>query len=330
MKSRVSGYLEYIHGLVDKAQDELKAYNNRRPSTKYSVYDIAFGVANYLPSWLYPPSLWREDPLTRRRHIAKVLRSIPLHVRPYSISIRNNVTRWAQESGHLFAQDYISSTIDEVTSLLQTAEDFVSAATDAELMDPIFLSTGYVALDEAVNQFISKNKVEFNSKLNSVNHRFNSIVNLSGHLRRSLESVRFDTIEQTKMVQHELFSGRVEQPLHHLSWHIRNELQSLYQELRQMPAVEDKEASRLLRKHTADSLRTEIHSLNNIKLAMQRSKSLFHKIWENASNELYQSPISFTYWVDVIAEVKEAAIQLGEGLSERYRKIQYKKCKCGY
>ncbi|KAI9469672.1 MAG: hypothetical protein EXX96DRAFT_654130 [Benjaminiella poitrasii] len=324
------GYFTYLRELVTKAQHELRANRNRRPSTSYSIHDIAFTIAQYLPTWFYPPTLWKEDPQTRRRHIAKVLRTTPLTARPHVLAIRDQVTRWAHNAGQAFQDDYLSTTIDDITSLLQTAEDFVTTATDVEMMDSLFLSSGYLALDEAVNHVIQKNHANFESKLNTINHDFDRIIALSGGLRRSLESVRWDAVEQTKMVQRELFQGRIEQPLHHLSWHIRNELQHVYQELRKISAEEDRETSRALRKLTADSLRAEVRALSDVKLTLQRSKSLFHRVWEQAAGELYQSPASLTYWVDVVAEIKEAAIQLGQSLAERHRRNQYKKCKCGY
>lgn len=325
----MTNYIDYVKGAVAEARSELKANNNRRPSTEYSVDDIVFSIARFLPNWVYPQSVWKETPITRRRNIAKALRTSPLVARPRVVRIRDEATVWAQDSLDLLANKYTDNTIDNLDSLLKSAEDFVTSATDVELMDPLFLTTGYVTLDDAVSNFIRGNKEEFTSALDQVNSNFNAIVNLAGDLRRSLESIRDDAVEHTKLVRNELFNNFIEQRLRHLSYHIRTVLQNLSEEIREIPEG-DKEASKVLRKHTADALRSEIESLNDIKMTCQRTKSYLVKIWDNTSKELTQSPLSLDYWVDTLAEIREAFVELGNSLVKRYHNRHYQKCTCGY
>ncbi|KAI8641119.1 hypothetical protein BD408DRAFT_444578 [Parasitella parasitica] len=331
-KEKGSDYLQYLKDLVSDARKEIKSNNNRRPSTQYSIYDVAFSVAHYLPSWVFPRSIWKEDPVTRRRHIAKVLRTSPLVTRPRATVIRDTAALWTKTSSHLLEQNYTLSTEENLVSLLQSAEDFVTAATDLELMDSLFLATGYATLDDAVTHFLTNNLEEFNKITNSINHDFNEIVSLSGDLRCSLESVRDDALEQSMMIRQTLFSEHIEKRLRHLSWHIRTELQNLSQELREVPEEDKDHSTKLLRKHTADSLRTEIGTLDDIKSILWKSKSFYNHVWQNAHNELIQSPVSLDYWIDVVAEVKEAAINLGKTLTNKHQqKNQHRsKCTCGY
>ncbi|KAG1122590.1 hypothetical protein G6F42_011338 [Rhizopus arrhizus] len=325
-----SDYLQYVKGLVSDARRELKQNNNRSPSTQYSFYDIALPIAQHLPSWLYSHNAWMEDSTTRRRRIAKVLRTSSLTIRPRLTVIRDTAALWTKTSANLLEHNYTATTEESFNSLLQSAEDFVTAATDAELMDSLFLTTGYATLEDAVSHFLTNNLEQFNHVIDSINHDFNEIVSLSGDLRRPLESVRVDAIEQTKMIRERLFANEIGRRLRHLSWHIRTELQHLSQELRELPE-EDRDASKLLRKHIADSLRTEIEGFYDIKMTLSKSKSFYSHVWQNAYNELVQNPTSFNYWVDVAAEVREAIYTLGKTLTQKQQqKIKPTKCTCGY
>lgn len=327
-----SDYLEYVKGLVADARTELMQNNNRRPSTQYSIYDIAFSVTQCLPDWVYPHTAWKEDPTTRRRRIAKVLRTSSLIVRPRLTVIRDTAALWTKTSSNLLEHNYTTTTEEAFSSLLQSAEDFVTAATDAELMDSLFLTTGYATLEDAVTHFLTNNLQEFNHVIQSINHDFNEIVSLSGDLRRPLESVREDAIQQSKMVRDNLFANQIDKRLRHLSWHIRTELQHLSHELRELPEEDRDTSSKLLRKHIADSLRTEIESLNDIKMTLSKSKSIYNHVWQNAYNELVQNPTSYDYWVDIVAEVKEAVYILGKSLTQKQQQQKSKptKCTCGY
>ncbi|KAI8090210.1 uncharacterized protein B0P05DRAFT_584426 [Gilbertella persicaria] len=328
LKDTIANYIYHLHFMVAKARIELKAHNNKRPSTQYSIHDIIFPVTQYLPSWVYPSSLWKEDHVSRRRHIARVLRSTPLIARPHVVGVRDSVIAWTKSASQQLENNYTTATIEKLDSLLQSAEDFVMAATDPELMDSIFLSSGYVALDDAVTSFLKTNKQDFDLVIRSINHEFNDIVSLAGNLRRSLESVRDDAIAQTKLIRDELFASHIDHRLRHLNWHIRTEIQNLAQELRNVEG-EDTEASRVVRKHTADSLRTEIETLYDIKMTLERSKTFIHSVWSNAAHELLQSPASIDYWVDVVAEVKEAAMELARSLTKKHQARRRKHCtKC--
>ncbi|GAN09603.1 hypothetical protein MAM1_0277c09133 [Mucor ambiguus] len=325
-------YLDYVKGRVADARKELKQNNNRRPSTQYSIYDIAFSVTQRLPAWVYPHTAWKEDSVTRRRRIAKVLRTSSLITRPRLTVIRDTAALWTKTSSNLLEHNYTAATEESFSSLLQSAEDFVTAATDAELMDSLFLTTGYATLEDAVTHFLTNNLQEFNNVIKSINQDFNEIVSLSGDLRRPLESVREDAIQQSKMIRDNLFANQIDKRLHHLSWHIRTELQHLSHELRELPDEDRDASSKLLRRHIADSLRTEIESLNDIKMTLSKSKSIYNHVWQNAYNELVQNPTSYGYWVDVVAEVKEAVYILGKSLTQKQQQQRAKptKCTCGY
>lgn len=309
------GHIKRVKDLVANARSELKANKNSRPSTEYSVHDIAFTFANYLPAWVFPDTLWKEEPVSRRRRIARILRSSPLIARPRYIVIRDKVADWTRVSRDILSNQYITSTTADLNSLLESINDFVTTATDVELMDPLFLSAGYITLDSAIHDFITGNREKFNALIHSVNTEFNHIATLSGELRAPLESLRHDTIEQIKEIREEMFDSGIEGRLRHFGHHIRGELQSLLQEVRQVEQNNQPEASKALRKHTADSLRTEIERLNDIKVTLGKSQSIISHVWENVTNELIQSPAKFDYWVDVAAELKDAIIELGRVLA---------------
>lgn len=318
--------------MVSNARHELRTNKNVRPSTEYSVEDIAFTLTNLLPSWMYPSTYWKEDIATRRRHIARVLRSSPLIARPRALVTRDKVVAWAKRSEELLTNEYITDTTNDLESLLESATDFVATATDVELMDPLFLSAGYLALDNVINEFIFGNKKNFDTTMDDINHDFNHVALLSGDLRTSLESMRDDVVSQTKFIRQEMFEKGIEQRLRHLGHHIKSELQSLLQEVREAEHDNLAEASKILRKHTADSLRTEIQSLYDIKVTLTRSKNILARLWENATDELVQSPAKVDYWVDVAVEIKEAIIELGKFLTTKKKQHAKKQhhCTCGY
>jgi hypothetical protein len=318
--------------LVANARSELRANKNSRPSTEYSIQDIAFTFTNMLPSWVYPHSVWKEDVATRRRHIARVLRSSPLIARPRALVTRDKVVEWAKRSEETLTNEYITTTTNDLESLLASATDFVASATDVELMDPLFLSAGYLTLDNAINDFIIGNHDKFTATINEINHDFNHVTTLSGELRTSLESMREDVVSQTKYVRNQMFEHGIEHRLRHLGHHIRSELQNLLQEVRQTEQENHPEASKILRKHTADSLRTEIQTLDDIKVTLVRSKSILAHLWDNATDELVQSPAKVDYWVDVAVEIKEAIIELGRFLTTKKKHFNKKQnhCTCGY
>lgn len=307
-KQRTSNYLAFVQGLADNANTELKANKNTRPSTEYSIHDIAFTFVKFLPSWVYPESLWKEDLVTRRRHIAKVLRSSPLISRPRYVNIRDNVVEWTKRSGHTLAQDHFGNITYDLDSLLVSTMDFVSTATDAELMDSLFMTAGYVTLDHAIEQYIKDSDDLFDATLNQINEDFNHIVGLSGELRVPLESMRLHAIQKTVYIRNEMFKLGVADRLRHLGHHIKAELQKLSQEIKDIH--DNQEASLALRKHTADSLRLEIQDIESVYALLKRSKSFVERVWDNTRSELVQSPIKINYWVDVVAEVKEAVMEL--------------------
>lgn len=200
-------------------------------------------------------------------------------------------------------------------SLLDSINDFITTATDVELMDPLFLTAGYITLDGAINDFIKANKDKFASTIRNVNTDFNHIAALSGELRGPIESLRHDAIAQTQQIRKEMFESGIENRLRVYGHHIRTELQNLYQEVKHAENNNQPEASKALRRYTTESLRSEIESLNDIKVTLGRSKSIIHHVWENATRELIQSPVKIDYWVDVAAELKDAIVELGRALT---------------
>jgi hypothetical protein len=315
--------------LVASARSELKANDNRRPSTEYSVHDITFTVAQHFPSWIYSVTAWKEDSVTRRRHISKVLRTTPVTVRPRVVAIRDEAIAWVKSSSHAVGDNYIANTIESFGSLIKSTEDFVTAATDAEFTDSLFLASGYVTLEDAVNHFLVENQKQFNAIIYSINHEFNDFASLAGDLRLSLESIRHDAIQQTQLIRHDLFGAHIEHRLRHLSYHIRTELQNLSQDIHN--AEEDKEVSKVLRKHAANLLHADIKELYDINMTLARSKSHIDQVWENALNDLIQGPTSVSYWLDMAVEVREAALSFGNSIIKMIRhRHQYKTCKCGH
>lgn len=248
--------------------------------------------------------------------------------RPRYVAIRDKVADWAERSGLVLTEDLFAKITFELDSLLGSTMDFVGTATDAELMDPLFMTAGYLTLDRAIEEFISNCNHQFVTTLDQVNNDFNQIVSLSGDLRVSLESVRLDAIKQTKYIRNEMFEAGVANRLRHLGHHIKAELQKLSEEIKEIH--DNHEASKALRKHTADSLLLEIQDIESMHALLKKSKSFVDHVWDNANNELVQSPMKLNYWVDVVAEVKEAAMELVRLLlkSKKRHHQKHHHCSC--
>lgn len=289
--------------------------------------DIIFTFKKYLPSWIYPSSTWKQDVVTRRRNIAKTVRSSHLIVRPRVVSIRDQVLDWNTRSNMKFTTGYVIETVNDLESLVDSMLNFVAAATDQELMNPIFLSTGFVTLNHAITEFIKGNNDKFDAITKQVNKDFNYIVALSGKLRVPLESMREDAISQTKYIRDELFT-KIEYGLRLLGHNIQADIQRLALEV----ADVDHTTSDALRHHTVDSIQSEIQYFDNVKLTLIKLKSVVGHVWENAANELAPSPTKVDYWVDVAAEVKEAFVELGRLLAATTRKYKRSStnCSCGW
>jgi hypothetical protein len=181
-------------------------------------------------------------------------------------------------------------------------------------MDPLFLSAGYITLDGAINEFIKGNKDKFAAIIHDVNTDFNHVAALSGELRGPIESLRHDAIAQTQQIRNEMFESGIENRLRASGRNIRSELQSLLHYVKTAEQNNQPESAKIWRRLTTEQLRSEVESLNDIKVTLGRFKSIIKHVWENATNELIQSPAKVDYWVDVAAELKEAIIELGRVL----------------
>ncbi|KAG2209258.1 hypothetical protein INT47_005550 [Mucor saturninus] len=321
-KQRTINYLSYVQELTDNAERELKANKNLRPSTVYSIHDITFTFTKYLPSWVYPASIWKEDPVTRRKHIAKVLRSSPSISRPRYTAIRDEVASWAQTSANVLTKDHFANVTLELNLLLTSTMDLVERSTDSKLMNSLFMTAGYVTLEHTIDKFIIECNQQFQATLNQVNSDFNRIVALSGELRLPLESVRLDAIEQTKYIHDNMFNTGLVYRLRYLGYHIQTELQKLSGEIRD--TQNNQEAYKALRKHTADSLLVEIQDTDSVYALLKKSKKFVDRIWKNAKDEVAQSPLKLNYWIDVVDEAKQAGKELLRRLSKLKKRYHQK------
>ncbi|KAG2203467.1 hypothetical protein INT47_008194 [Mucor saturninus] len=320
-KQRTINYLSYVQDLTDNAERELKANKNLRPSTVYSIYDIIFTFTKYLPSWVYPASIWKEDPVTRRKHITKVLRSSPYISRPRYTAIRDEVASWAQTSADVLTKDHFANMTLELNSLLTSTMDLVERSTESELMNSLFMTAGYVTLERTIDKFIIECNQQFKATLNQVNSDFDRIVALSGELRIPLESVRFDAIEQTKYIHNKMFNTVIVYRLRYLGHQIQTELERLSGEIRDVQ--NNQEACKALKKHTADSLLVEIQDTESMYALLKKSKKFVGRVWKNAKDEVIQSPIKLNYWIDVVDDVKQAGKDLLRRLSKLKKRYHH-------
>ncbi|KAI7895277.1 uncharacterized protein EV154DRAFT_458354 [Mucor mucedo] len=325
-KQRTINYLSSVQALADNAERELKANKNIRPSTEYSIHDITFTFAKYLPSWVYPEILWKEDTVTRRKHIAKVLRSSPLISRPRYTAIRDEVAGWAQTSGDALTDHFANLTL-ELDSLLTSTMDLVETSTDAELMDSLFMTAGCVTLERAINKFIIDCNQQFGATLDQVNSDFDRIVTLSGELRIPLESIRLDAIERTKYIHDKMFNADIANRLRNLGRYIQTHLQNLSRDIKNNQ--DNQELSKAFRKYTADHL-LRIQDVERVYDLLKKSKTFVDRIWNNAKNELIQSPFKINYWIDVVDEVKEAAKELVRHLLKSKKRHHQKHRHCSF
>ncbi|KAI9255875.1 hypothetical protein EDC94DRAFT_696357 [Helicostylum pulchrum] len=313
-----------VKGAVSEARSELKSNNNSRPTTKYTIMDIIFFLKRYLPTWVYPPSLWKQDPITRRRNIARTVRSSLLVSRPRYVALRDEMIGWTKTCHYNYYFHYAVNSIDDLESLLDSMLEFVAVSTDKELMDPAFLSTGFATLNKDIHKYIEGNNQEFLIITNEANNQFNTIATLAGELRIPLESMREDAISQTKYIRNELFE-KVVFGLHHLAYTIETNMETLTHEL----ADADETTSEALRKHTADTIHAELLYFENIEVVTLKLKSVIAQVWENATNELAQSPLTAGYWIDVTTEVKEAFAELARLIAAAIRSVHTRKiCSC--
>ncbi|KAI8341611.1 hypothetical protein EDC96DRAFT_522604, partial [Choanephora cucurbitarum] len=320
LKDRVVNYVHHLHQLVAEARDELAQNNNQRPSTQYSLDDILFSIQYYLPHTPTDPK--QQESKARRHQIARILHTSPLLSRPHLTQVRNQMVDWTKTSQQRIHTHYTLPTLDGLDSLLKSAHDFVTAATDADLMvDPIFLSSGYVTLDDAVKLFLTNNRHTFDRLMQEMHQQFNDLVCLSGDLRRPLEHVRQEAMQQTRVLRDQLVTTHLEPRLQHLSWRVRHELQLMTDELRGLSP----EASKVVRHHTADALLAEIETLYDLKSAVSRAGSMIQHVWAQAGHELVLKPTSVDYWVDLMEEVKETVRHLAKDLAHRHHVIQQRR-----
>lgn len=327
LKEHIGDYHGYIKHLVVSARDELKADSNVKPSTEYSAQDILFIARQYLPSWAYPECVWKEDPVTRRRHISKALRSGPLSVRPRATAVHYAAIDWAESARYTLGSNYIVDIIDDLDSLLKTAKDFVTTVEESvDFETPLSLANRHEVLDNEVNKFLMKHKYAYKYMLHCINREFDALALLSGDLRVALESIRADAIRNSKMVRDDLFASHIEPGLLHLVHLVRDELKNLAEVFYALPK-EDSKTSMALRNHTSNLLRTEIESLHTVKTPVAYYRSHINRVWGNALDELGQGPTSATYWVDMAVEVKEAAVNL---CKKMVKMVQVKRpfCSC--
>ncbi|GAA5812098.1 hypothetical protein MFLAVUS_005548 [Mucor flavus] len=278
----------------------------------------------YLPAWVYPPSVWKQDPITRRRNIAKTVRSSPLKLRPRYVALRDETIEWTKTCHQNYYNHYAVDSIEGLESLIDTMSDFVAVTTDKELMDPEFLSTGLTTLNNAIHHYIEENNREFLIITKEANNQFNSITASAGKLRIPLESMREDAISQTQYIRNKLFE-EVVFGLHHLAYTIQTNIETLAFEL----VDADKPTSEALRKHTAETIYAELRYFETIDNVTLKLKSVITQVWKNATNELAQSPLTAGYWIDVTAEVKEAFAELARLIAAALRSARKRRiCSC--
>ncbi|KAG2230674.1 hypothetical protein BDF21DRAFT_409794 [Thamnidium elegans] len=317
-------HTDRVKRLVTKVRSELKSNNNIRLTTEYTMTDIIFFLKRYLPTWVYPPSAWKQDPITRRRNIARTVRSSPLASRPRYVALRDEMIEWTKTCNQNYYNHYAVDSIDGLESLIDSMLDFVAVTTDKELMNPVFLSTGFATLNKAIHNYIEGNNQEFLMITKEANDQFNTIATLAGELRIPLESMREDAISQTKYIRDELFE-KVVYGLHHLAYTIQTNIETLASEL----VDADETTSEALRKHTADTIHSELLYFENIEIVTLKLKSVIAQVWKNATNELAQSPFTAGYWIDVTTEVKEAFAELARLIAIALRSVHKRKiCSC--
>ncbi|CEG76375.1 hypothetical protein RMATCC62417_11277 [Rhizopus microsporus] len=303
-KQLASSYLEYLKYQVYKVKMEMLSHDNARAYSPSSMYDIAFSLGHYFPEWTFPPSLWKEDRVTRRRKIAKFFSTSKFGDRLYALRIRNKALGWASNASKSFKNDYADEMINGVDALFDSLHQFTNLVFEsvhspkAKPIIPEIFKTNNI-----IDSFAKKNNATFNEMMKRINEEFDTLVNPSGELRVSFESIRYDIMKEMKEIRNDLYKkvhGTLVQSFSDI-------LNCYYDVMGQNVDIK-----------STQRLRTCFNSILKKKSSIDKDILTYKKrlvsLWKQTINELSQSPWQADYWIDAFAEVQEAATQLGKSI----------------
>lgn len=303
-KQQASSYLEYLKYQVYKVKMEMLSHDNARAYSPSSMYDIVFSLSHYFPKWTFPPSLWKEDRVTRRRKIAKFFSTSKFGDRLYALRIRNKALEWASNASKRFKNNYADEMTNGVDALFDSLHQFTNLvfesahSSKAKPIIPEIFKTNNI-----IDSFAKKDNATFNEMMKRINEEFDTLVNPSGELRVSFESIRYDIMKEMKETRNDLYKkvhGTLVQSFSDI-------LNCYYGVMGQNVDIK-----------STQRLRACFNSILKKKSSIDKDILSYKKrlvsLWKQTINELFQSPWQADYWIDAFAEVQEAATQLGKSI----------------
>ncbi|KAI8883109.1 hypothetical protein K501DRAFT_333547 [Backusella circina FSU 941] len=306
---QVSTYGRYIEDAVTNAKYELSIYRSKRPSTRCSLDDIVFTAARHLPDWFFPARVWRQDPATRHQKIIQILKAP--HIYPYANPILDNATNWTAQTTQLF-DAYIEETRLKLEGVYKLSQDYMEIVTKNTDVPAILLDTSSDTLQKSITHYLSTNQHNFTMLLKESNKQFNKIINLSGPLRRPMESIRFDIIQSIKEAKDKQI-GHIEIALTELVKHAQSELKN--------PST-----SIDLKDYIIKPIRDELASFYKTNTILDHLKQKVSWILTMGSSEFRHDPSQLSFWVDLLDEMKEADIRLLKSLPKKFPTKKQNSC----
>lgn len=291
LAQKISDYNSYIHAMIRNAKKEMADNNSERPSTRYTIDDIVFTVTKQLPAWTYPVSWWKQDPITRRRQIAKTIHS-SLNSRPFSMQVRDDSVEWIAATSKAL-EDYFENTRLNFKSVYDVSQEYLSADIDSHDS----LEHDAKQLEEKVNDFFIINSYNFSKLIEHANNRFDDAVNMAGELRVPMESVRYDTVYTITKARTNFIKS--------LDAHFNPLVQFANHELSNNTISSD------LKQYIIKSANQKLGPFSDIVTEFSRFKHVTNNVLKTAAAEFKQTPGQFSYWVDAFVELTSADWSFG-------------------
>ncbi|KAI8369510.1 uncharacterized protein BYT42DRAFT_617521 [Radiomyces spectabilis] len=303
-------YKKYLHAQTKKVSKELQLNKATRPALFYSFDDFLFDMANYFP-WLMKLNLTPfETAAARRKHIYQNVYGSDKYDSAHADLIRARVARWTSQSASktdVFLNEvvsdydfYLEQARFEIDASLDYLNDWVYQGSEAVPLPPMDTSQ----LQQTANLMDHAVTTAFDGDLlTSFNRQFQVAVSMTGPLRRPLEAIRHNVINDIKQIYESVFPDAV-QDIHTFTDKAQTRLNHLYatiQHSHRNGQLVDRDIRRILADEIVKSRNSLHFQLTQLEMARSRLKTArmhIHSVWHDTHDELRPTPFTFNYWYD--------------------------------
>jgi carboxypeptidase C (cathepsin A) len=258
---------------------------------------------------VFPARVWRQDPATRHQKIVQAIKAP--HVYPFADGILNNAINWTAHTTQLF-DAYVEDTRLELEQVYELSKDYMDVVMKNAQVPEVLLHSSSDTLEESIKHYLNTNKRNLTLLIQASNNEFNSIINLSGPLRRPLESIRFDIMQSIKEAK-DTQIRHIEIALTNLASHAQNELKN--------PSI-----SIDLKDYIVKPIRDELASFYKTSNILDHLKQRVSWILNMGSNEFRYNPSQLGFWMDLLEEMKDADIRWLQSLSTKFPSKKQASC----